>query len=546
MLEFSTRGDYGSRSLESFAAIFSYPDLIDGITTSLEIAVLTVFGMLLLLVPTMVWTVVRVPRMRRVIEFLCLLPLAIPAIVIVVGIAPIYHWMGTTLGGVGGSPLTLALIDIILVLPYAYRAIDSGLRTVDVATLADAARSLGAGWPRTILQVIVPNIRGGILSASVLAVALVLGEYTISSLLSFDTLQVVIFLLGKRDSYVSVAVSLLRPGLRLHPALHHRPLRAGCRRSSPTRPRGGASDMTATVPAAAATGRVSPCSSRTCIAGTARSTPSPACRSTSPPASWWRSSGRPVRQDDGAPGARGARRGRCRPDPRRRPGRVTCPGQQAEHGDRVPGVQPVPEHDGRRQRRPTACGSAGTGRDERRKRANEMLELVGLGGFGDRYPHQLSGGQQQRVALARALAIQPEVLLLDEPLSALDAKVRRQLREEIRRIQIAVGTTTLFVTHDQEEALAMGDRVGVMSAGRLEQIAPPAELYDRPRTRFVAEFVGLTNRINGTAAGGVVNVLGTNVPLLEGSAEAGPVQALVRPENVQLSPPRMARRAWWP
>ncbi len=111
----------------------------------------------------------------------------------------------------------------------------------------------------------------------------------------------------------------------------------------------------------------------------------------------------------------------------------------------------------------------------------------------------MSGGQQQRVALARALAIEPEVLLLDEPLSALDAKVRRQLREEIRRIQIMVGITTLFVTHDQEEALAMGDRVGVMSAGRLEQIAPPAELYDRPQTRFVAEFVGLTNRIAGHA-----------------------------------------------
>ncbi len=110
-----------------------------------------------------------------------------------------------------------------------------------------------------------------------------------------------------------------------------------------------------------------------------------------------------------------------------------------------------------------------------------MLELVGLEKQADRYPYQMSGGQQQRVALARALAIEPKVLLLDEPLSALDAKVRRQLREEIRRIQIAVGTTTLFVTHDQEEALALGDRVGVMSAGRLEQIAPPTELYDRPR-----------------------------------------------------------------
>jgi putative spermidine/putrescine transport system permease protein len=215
MLEFSTRGNVdpitkqATRSLQSYAAIFSYPNLVDGIVTSLQIAVLTVFGMLLLLVPTMVWTVVRVPRMRRVVEFLCLLPLAIPAIVIVVGIAPIYRWMGQNLGAIGGSALTLTFIDIILVLPYSYRAIDSSLRSIDTATLADAARSLGAGWPRTILQVIVPNIRGGILSASVLAIALVLGEFTISSLLSFNTVQVVIFLLGKRDPFVSVAVSLL-------------------------------------------------------------------------------------------------------------------------------------------------------------------------------------------------------------------------------------------------------------------------------------------------------------------------------------------------
>jgi len=207
MLEFSTRGDYGSRSLASYGAIFDDQDLIDGITTSLQIAVLTVLGMLLLLVPTMVWTVIRVPRMRRVVEFLCLLPLAIPAIVLVVGIAPIYRWMGQTLGAIGGSPLTLTFIDIILVLPFAYRAIDSSLRAIDTQTLAEASRSLGAGWPRTFLQVIVPNIRAGILSAAVLAIALVLGEYTISSLLSFNTLQVVIYLLGKRDPFISVAVS---------------------------------------------------------------------------------------------------------------------------------------------------------------------------------------------------------------------------------------------------------------------------------------------------------------------------------------------------
>jgi putative spermidine/putrescine transport system ATP-binding protein len=172
----------------------------------------------------------------------------------------------------------------------------------------------------------------------------------------------------------------------------------------------------------------------------------------------------------------------------------------------------------------------------RRRRADEMLELVGLLALGGRYPYQLSGGQQQRVALARALAIRPKVLLLDEPLSALDAKVRRQLREEIRRIQIAVGTTTLFVTHDQEEALALGDRVGVMSAGRLEQIAPPSELYDRPRTAFVAEFVGLTNRIRGVARDGAVELMGQRVPLLDGSAGPGPVIALVRPESIRLVP----------
>ena len=131
----------------------------------------------------------------------------------------------------------------------------------------------------------------------------------------------------------------------------------------------------------------------------------------------------------------------------------------------------------------------------RRKRADELLELVGLGEHVKKYPHQMSGGQQQRVALARALAIAPRVLLLDEPLSALDAKVREQLRDEIRRIQQELGVTTVFVTHDQEEALSMADRVGVMRAGQLEQCAAPSELYDRPATPFVAEFVGTMNRL---------------------------------------------------
>ena len=132
----------------------------------------------------------------------------------------------------------------------------------------------------------------------------------------------------------------------------------------------------------------------------------------------------------------------------------------------------------------------GRGTAARRARAQELLELVGLAEHGRRYPHQLSGGQQQRVALARALAVEPRVLLLDEPLSALDAKVRVQPRDEIRRLQLELGITTVFVTHDQEAALSLADRVGVLRAGRLEQCAAPDELYTRPATPFVAEFVG--------------------------------------------------------
>ena len=176
----------------------------------------------------------------------------------------------------------------------------------------------------------------------------------------------------------------------------------------------------------------------------------------------------------------------------------------------------------------------GQGTTERRSRAGDMLDLVELSAHTDKYASQLSGGQQQRVALARALAIEPSVLLLDEPLSALDAKVRVQLRDEIRRVQLEVGTTTLFVTHDQEEALAVADRVGVMSQGTLEQLAPPAELYANPTTPFVAEFVGLNNRVPAQVEGGQVHVLGGRVPALEGSISSGQGTAMVRPEAVTV------------
>jgi len=171
----------------------------------------------------------------------------------------------------------------------------------------------------------------------------------------------------------------------------------------------------------------------------------------------------------------------------------------------------------------------------RAARASQMMDLVELSDHADRYAHQLSGGQQQRVALARALAIEPQVLLLDEPLSALDAKVRVQLRDEIRRIQLEVGTTTVFVTHDQEEALAVADRVGVMRAGNLEQLASPHDLYARPATPFVADFVGLTNRLRATVEGQRANLMGTSVPLLPGSVLRGGALVLIRPESIAVT-----------
>ncbi|WP_240541012.1 ABC transporter ATP-binding protein [Bifidobacterium colobi] len=179
----------------------------------------------------------------------------------------------------------------------------------------------------------------------------------------------------------------------------------------------------------------------------------------------------------------------------------------------------------------------GVSKEERRKVAMEQLELVGLADQAKKYTQQMSGGQQQRVALARALAIKPRVLLLDEPLSALDAKVRVQLRDQIRRIQLSTGTTTVFVTHDQEEALAVADRIGVMNKGKIEQIAAPQDLYQRPATEYVATFIGLTNRLPGASNGEEAVVFGQRLPLLAGSATGDSVAVLVRPENLSLSLP---------
>jgi putative spermidine/putrescine transport system permease protein len=206
LLDFSTKvPGTGERSGAAWQALTQDPTMTEAIITSLLLALLTVVGMVVLLVPTMIWVRLRVPRASRLVEFLCLLPLTIPALVIVVGIKNVYAWVNYL---VGDSPLTLAFLYVVLVLPFSYRAIDAALSGLDVRTLAEAARSLGAGWTTIIVRVIVPNIWTGIVAASFVSVALVLGEYTVSSLLHYNTLPVAIVLLSKSDAPESMAAAL--------------------------------------------------------------------------------------------------------------------------------------------------------------------------------------------------------------------------------------------------------------------------------------------------------------------------------------------------
>jgi len=180
------------------------------------------------------------------------------------------------------------------------------------------------------------------------------------------------------------------------------------------------------------------------------------------------------------------------------------------------------------------------GRDETRRRVQEALDLVELAHLSARRPNQLSGGQQQRVALARALVLKPAVLLLDEPLGALDAKIRKQLRLELKALQEEVGITFVFVTHDQEEALSMSDRIAVMDAGRIEQIGTPAEVYENPATVFVADFLGISNLMDATAVGGAAGECAVHVgefALTAGCGDLharGPVKIVARPEQLEL------------
>ncbi|WP_050467969.1 ABC transporter ATP-binding protein [Herbaspirillum chlorophenolicum] len=184
-----------------------------------------------------------------------------------------------------------------------------------------------------------------------------------------------------------------------------------------------------------------------------------------------------------------------------------------------------------------------SGSDAIRKRAGDMLDLVRLSELGHRMPHQLSGGQQQRVAIARALAISPQVLLLDEPLSNLDAKLRKEMQAELRRMQRDVGITTVMVTHDQEEALGLSDRIGILGCGHLQQVGTPLELYRQPANRFVAEFVGQANLIaarrdanGGYAALHHAGASQAPLHLMPADGSAGEALFLLRPERIRLAP----------
>jgi ABC-type Fe3+/spermidine/putrescine transport system ATPase subunit len=179
---------------------------------------------------------------------------------------------------------------------------------------------------------------------------------------------------------------------------------------------------------------------------------------------------------------------------------------------------------------------------EIRRRVDEMLDVVQLGALRDRYPAELSGGQQQRVALARSIVVRPDVLLLDEPLSNLDANLREDMRGEIRRLHDEFKITTVYVTHDQSEAMAISDRIAVMNGGRIEQVDSPWALYNRPKTPFVAQFIGRTNLLSATCASSELRLDGFSLPaaLLDDAAASGAVTVSVRPQDLQLSAQRPA------
>ena len=351
-----------------------------------------------------------------------------------------------------------------------YRAVDTGLRAIDVRTLTEAAETLGAGWPRILFTVILPNVRMAVLSGAFLTFAIVIGEFTMASLLSRPAFGPYLQLMGANRAYEPSALAIIAfivtwacmglIGLRAWQSGHSTGRRVARGRAMAFLEIDKARKIYGTKPWSRAS------SSRSSVANSSPSS-GPAAAARRRPCAWWRvsrfsTSGTIRINDHDVTG--------LRPNQRK-------VGMMFQAYALFPNMT-VAENVGfglKVAKRPAA---------EIKSRVEEMLNLIKLPQMAGRYPYQLSGGQQQRVALARALANKPQVLLLDEPLSALDAKIRISLREEIRAVQRELGITTIYVTHDQEEALSMSDRVVVMSEGRMEQVGTPFEIYNFPRTRF--------------------------------------------------------------
>ena len=452
--------------------------------------------------------------MRRTVEFVCLLPLTIPAIVLVVGLAPVYAWVTYFLGE---SSVWLCFAYVVLVLPYAYRALDAGLRAIDVKTLAEAARSLGASWFTVMWRVILPNIRTAVLLASFLSVALVLGEFTIASLLNRDNLQVAINLLGKRNASISIAVSFAAL-LRRVPACcspcpssataaaSAAPRRAEC--PPPSRPSANAT-ATKGVGVRLTDLRRSYGTVRALDGLTLSIEPGELVALLGPLG---------LRQDH-RPAAAGRPGGRRR-GPRRggRPRHHHGAHQQAGHGDGVPGVQPVPAHDDPAERRVRAAAA----RHRRGQAPRTGHRDAGARGPGD------PGRPLRPPALRRAAAA-------GRPGPGPRHRSRRcccstsRCRPSTPRCGCSCGRRSAGSSSRSARRRCSSPTTrrrpspsptasGSCAPATSSSWRPPGELYARPATAFVADFVGLTNRLAATVESGRAHVLGASVPLLPGSA----------------------------